>query len=298
MSYRDDHEAAVARADALSRQLHDERRKREAAEAALAERSEETAALREELDRREPPAPAPDPEATAAARRLEALAARGPQPAPAPATPAPEPRPTDARQSPRARRRRVARSADRFVAMELDTVVPTAFGVGAGVCLLTALVLPKYVSVSVMLGTYAAVFLAVTIGRLTGAWRVERWAAARPYRLTGLKDALAVPPPSTTRERDGHRELVVRLAFEASAPPSLTRMIHAFDPTIRWELTGDGAVLHLPSPRTEAPRRYNWNRVADQNHAVLRWFRRLDRTLLTDLHHAQGLREVAVTLRG
>jgi len=299
VSYRDDHEAAVARADALARQLDDERRKREAAEAALAERAEETAALREELDRREPPSPAPTPgpEAEAAARRLEALAARGPQPAPEPVAPAPETRPTDARRSAWARRRRVARSADRFVAMELDTVVPTAFGVGALGGLLTALVLPKPASVIVMFGSYTATFLAVTIGRLTGPWRIRRWIASRPYRLTGLMDALAEPPPSKKRERDGHSELVLHLAFDAAAPPSLTTMIHAFDPAIRWKLTGDGALLHLASPRTEKPRRGDWGRMADHNHAVLQWLRRLDQAVLADLHHAHGLREVAVTLR-
>lgn len=147
-------EAAVARADALARQLDDERRKREAAEAARAERAEETAAPREWIP---------------SSRRPLAW-------------------------------ERLAVSARRSSCPNM------------------------------------------------GPWRIPRWAAARPYRLTGLMDALAQAPRSKKRERDGHSGLFVRLAFEAAAPPS-------------------------------------------------RWLRRLDQTVLADLHRALGLREVAVTLR-
>jgi hypothetical protein len=273
LTYRDDRDAAHARADALERTLDEERRKREELEAALAERDRDLSSVREELAREQA-----SPEAVAR-RKLDAVKARGAARAVAPTSaPPPSSSPDGAGWE---RRLRVARSADWLVALHPVAVFSaTLFGL-AIMSIVTLNLLPAVDGTAEWVGL-ALVVLVVAASYLTARGRITAWAASRPYVLTGLIAALEKPPTRVT-------DIVLTLRFVTAAPPDLVAILTSFDP----ELTVSAGTARRRIERTP------WGRggVDHQHHKVYAWLRRCDREVLVPLHRAHGLVEVGIRLQ-
>ena len=285
VSYRDDGHAAQARADALARELDEERRRRERAEEEAAALGRENQALSDQVAHAESSAPA------RARRQLAELTAR------APATDEPRrgaPVAID-RRSPRARKVRLAHSAGGLASVDpaaiLTWSLPAGLVLGVAVACTPA---PDIAFAMVAPGTVAVLLLAWMWARATGLSRIMSWTETRPYQVRGLTTALAQPPVINewVKDPDAHTTLKLDLHFDGSPPANLREILVAVDP----ELSVRGTMAERPSPvsRSETGRsRYR----LDHNGATMSWLKRLDREALSPLHHAHGLAAVDIELR-
>lgn len=272
MPFRDDREAAHARADALERELR-------AKERELQETRTELARARGE--------PVED-ESQIGARRAVSL--RAIEAARVEATQ----RLTAANGGP-AETRRVQRL--------LQSVQPEGDGVVLAWVIALVLAVASvagFVETGWLLGSAAAagaVAFAYGSLRLDGRRRARKvteefeWAAARPYALEGYPALLDAPPRSSySGVSGGHERIIVRLEFAEDEPVDLSPRVAAFDDGLTRDTEGAFAA------RSPVTRLGESDQNADHNLAVSDWLRRLDHELLEPLVREHRLARVAVDL--
>lgn len=301
LAFRDDHEAALLRAEALERELAETRSNMSDKERQLAEMREALDDAREDLAERD----AREEPATEARARLDAVVENAER--------ARKERNAEAAEdSERKRRRALARAslAERirvlrsmmwagelfypfallafspFFAFFIGGWLQRATGAGPWIYVAGGLAIP-----------FAALIVPIAYGLAKLAW-MRRWSRSLPYELRGYPDVLRIKP----RRRDvddliaaeGHVTLRLTLCFSGAPPGDLDEIVRSFDDQLRSSGSGH---WRRDSPVTEQRSKHG-SRFdnADTNWKVHRWVRRLHRDVLRDLHRVSPLTSVTVTL--
>lgn len=308
MGYRDDTEAAHARAAALERELAEKEAALDAKAQQLAAKEAELAATRaalkeqgddrKELEERQRRA---DEKQRAkkdeAQRKLERLRDKKHKETEQPPEPALE---------------KLPMSDDELRLVRSVSLLPAEAGYGGWLGALVVPGIPFVIFLELRYGHHLRigkkgsplmlVGFAVVAGVAWVCWQLgrrwarsrpateERWAQSRPYRLSGYPSLLARKP--RTPYSGGHETLTVQLRFLEQPPANLAEILRGFDK----ELKGMGSRFSRPSPVTTTRTRGGSTWVQDHNYAVRRWVRRLNRRVLQPLHDAHGLESVTIAL--
>lgn len=329
MAFRDDREAAHARADALARALADKEAALAAKERELEEARQRLATAERQDAAREAAAPVPSNNAAAEAA-LAAVKARAAQRASAKERAETLARAQSEKEDERERAQRVLRSvsllADYSWSIALIPLgIPgfwaaTYLSVRYGFYFLP-LIAGSILALSLGLGVLARKRARVLLAR------EYAWVDGLPYELTGYPELLAVKPRTTVHDsmRDmhdrmfehfgsslgrrsdnddgdgrldhsnGHGYVLVTLHFAGDEPRDLDAVMRGFDdslerrPSRRFRGTSPVTQRHTKSGASTF--------TEDTNAEVRKWVRRLDRDVLQPLHRAHALTRVDLELR-
>lgn len=299
MGYRDDTEAAQARAAALERELAEKQAALETKAELLAEREAELAETRAALEKTEDEkqrAERSSAEEHAARRKLERLRERAAE-REAKRKARERTRRKSARPELSEAERRVQRSCSLFAESEYTTWL-MVFG-------LPGFYFTVYMSIRFndMKGLPLIGGFALTAGLAWLCWRAglgwassrpeaeDSWAKSLPYALVDYPRVLA-SAPKTRGSSGGHTRLSVHLQFRNRAPDDLGVILEGFDD----KLEGVGMRYSRPSPRDERRSRHGSVSILDSNRAVRDWVHRFERKVLRHLHNAHGLASVTIKL--
>lgn len=147
-------------------------------------------------------------------------------------------------------------------------------------------------------GTIVALLAALEVFARLRLAHVERWSRSRPYALRGYPAVLGVRPRrrdvSDVGTPDGHVSLRLELDFEGTPPAHLDNVLRAFDA----ELRRDGPTSWARESPVTTRRSKHGTRLdhADTNWAVHRWVVRLDRSVLSDLRFVTPLAAATIVL--
>jgi hypothetical protein len=308
LAFRDDHDAALQRAAALERELAAARKELESRDRALDRVQDQLAQARADLEEaaeaeREAPA-------TQARARLDALVDEGERLREERSVRQAEARrqrqEEERRDGERGERKRQLRSMLR--AGDFLLSVPVIF-VAVPLLLLFGKLLLRLTGTG---WTLLSVPLLVAVGPISYAYAklawLRRWARSRPYELRGYPQLLRVKPRTRdgdpgrevmgrvfgARAADGHERLTLTLEFTGHPPADLDRILRAFDETLASD---NRTSWSRSSPVTEEHSKSGMRMGnVDTNWEVHRWVRRLERTVLRDLHRVSPLDSVTVSL--
>ena len=277
VAFRDDREAAHARADALRRELAERDEQLSQAERELAE-------ARRELDTSRAKSTAvsdarADLESFVSAAEMRAKAKQD-----------------AARRVDQAKLDDVEKQRVKRLLRSIGGVLPPVLVVGTAAAMVLIIATLATFAYSPLLSVSLGV-ATVTVGGgsvVVQHYHVRRrlaaefeWAATRPFLLTNYPDLLECKPRRTSiHDREGHKSLTLELEFTGAQPPALDSIVAAFDSTLQR----DGAGIYgRESPVTTLEDTLD---ISDTNVEVYRWVRRCERELLAPLHRAHGLRRV------
>lgn len=311
MTYRDDRDAALARAESLERELAEKR-------ALLDKREEELSATKQELTDAEQKLAADnsaDRERTAARAELDALAHRGDEPQRSNKR---KPASNVARarsKSQRERDQRLLVSVSGWAKWRWYgcMFVPLAAAVLGD--LLLHLPLAGWSFLALVAATLALGGALAMLTRLLARRALERertWATSRGYALEGkpmgYPDLLGIRPAgiwsrSSADENDGfqrrfgvddhHKWVIIHLDC-ANPPDDLARLVRGFD--AKLERCDNGAYRRKSPCGTHTFGNSVSEHADDDNKALRQWVRRLDDELLQPLKRAHGLQRLTIEL--
>lgn len=318
MGFRDDGEAARARAEALARELAERDAQIETLKAEL---ERKRAKLREVEEEASPVAESA--ENTERARRaLEALKAKNAEHArerEAKAKTEHTAEQSVEQAEAKEREARLLRSSSVWGDVDLIGLLPLA-GLPAfwGILYFGVSGRPLYAAL-LPVGLVLAVFAVKLWGQDWArrvARREEEWARSLPYALDGYPEALAVRPASGGStffhklDGDEHRILSIELELaDGTVPADLGAIMTGFDPELGTSnplLKDDDDWFHARESRlVEEPNVFlrlspvttSRHSVEDHNRAVRDWVRRFEREVLRPLHARRPLARVTVRLR-
>jgi hypothetical protein len=147
------------------------------------------------------------------------------------------------------------------------------------------------------LATLGAATMAVGSLKLDRGRRAKRvieefeWAATRPYELRGYPALLDVRPRGVDeRAPDGHSKIILRVELASEDPVDLYPTLRELDSEIERNEDGSFSRKSPVTPNQDGAEH------ADHNLAVHDWVRSCAHKILDPLHHAYGLRKVEITL--
>ncbi|MDH5492674.1 MAG: hypothetical protein OEY14_12045 [Myxococcales bacterium] len=286
-NYRDDHEAALRRGQALERELGRVQDKLGETERALSAAQMRLAT--QEAEAEAEAASQADVMREAAEAKLARLRAK------AEAAPAsrPAPKPGGGRASPRlsalSETLRMARSMlwagelllSGFVVFLVIPITLLSFYLA----IMLGLPLERRYVIPWLVGIPSALLVLPSCWALLDLWLASRWAASRGYRLEGYPELLRLPPPA----RDGGR-LELRLRFIGAPPEGLDAILRGFEPLL--EPAAPGSYVRPYPIRVQRSKHGHRLENADTNYPLHRWLRRLEREVLRPLHQLSPLESV------
>ncbi len=317
MSFRDEGNAARARAAALAEELAEKEAELEALRAKLAQKDDELRGIKDEMS------PVLDAE-----RELAALKERGARRAEQKAREEAEAekKRTEAGKQRDAEERERRRLASVSMWADVDLTMSAAF-----------LALPTFWATFYLAVMHWKPFLLLPAGvflvllavknagrrRAQRQWRLEQaWAKSHPYALVGYPELLErrpESPPFRTFSSPGDAHQAIEIEIELrdepgsddlervlkgcdveldSSSPFKTPDLASFDPSSREQ--GDDDVRRVyarPSPITTQRSRGGSVYVVDHNRAIVAWVHRLQDEVLTRLHARYGVERVVLRVR-
>lgn len=316
MGFRDDGEAARARAEALARELAQRDAEIEALKAQLEQKK---AKLREVKEKSSPLLESAE-KAERAQQALEALKEKNAEHARTREAAEAEKQTAEQLKEARERQMRLLKSFSSWADLDLfellSLVVALPGFLAFFFCFWVEDVLyPVLIFVGLVLGVFAAKFCGRHwAGRI--ARREEEWARSLPYLLEGYPEVLGIRPSSRVSiffhklDGDEHWILSVELEFaDGELPADLGEIMTGFDPELgtsnplfkdyKWfsEESSDTFVEKPNVFNRLSPVTMRGDSVEDHNRAVRDWVRRFEREVLRPLHARHPLSRVTVRLR-